>query len=257
MKVLTCNVRYFSASDGDNDWTHRKETCTRIIATQSADVICFQEMWHEQFLDTAAALPGYETYGMTDEPAGRNPVNCIFFRTNTYTRVSAGGYWLSETPHVPGSKSWDCECVRIANWVRLQDRGTGTEFRIVNTHLDHVGQVARENQALLLVDDAGAYAEDYPQILAGDMNCDAGNRAIEIFRKAGWTDTYGCVHGTEDPGHTYHAFLGPDHDPRHGKMDWILVRGKIKVLDAAIVTESVGGRFPSDHYFVSTTLSWE
>jgi hypothetical protein len=40
-------------------------------------------------------------------------------------------------------------------------------------------------------------------------------------------------------------------------MDWIFMRGKMKVIDAEIITDSINERFPSDHYFVSATLSVE
>ena len=254
MKVLTCNILCFGANDGENGWFHRKAACAKIIRAQAPDIICFQEMWAEQFVDMSSALSGFESYGMADEPVGRRPQNCIFYRSDGYIMVSAGGFWLSETPHVAGSKSWDSKCVRLANWARLQDRATRTEFRVINTHLDHVGQVARENQAKLIVEDSLAYPEDYPQILTGDMNCDSTNAAIGVFRAGGWRDTYGSVHGTEDPGHTYHAFRGDQHDAKIGKIDWVFSRGRMEALDASIITDSLDGRFPSDHYFVSATL---
>jgi endonuclease/exonuclease/phosphatase family metal-dependent hydrolase len=168
--------------------------------------------------------------------------------------ISAGGFWLSETPHIAGSKSWDSACVRLANWVRLEDRTTGTEFRVVNTHLDHVSQVAREQQAQLVVEDTLAYPESYAQILTGDMNCDFRNKAVDIFKAGGWIDTYGMVHGTEDPGHTYHDFLGPKYNSVIGKMDWIFTRGQTKVIDAVVIKDYLDERFPSDHYFVNATV---
>lgn len=125
---------------------------------------------------------------------------------------------------------------------------------MINTHLDHVSQIAREHQAGCIVEDANAYPQDYPQMLTGDMNCDTTNKAIDIFKAGDWIDTYGAVHETEDPGHTYHKFLGPEHDSSVGKMDWVLARGAVKVIDAAVIRDSVDGRFPSDHYFVNATM---
>ena len=254
MKILTCNVRCFGANDGPNHWIHRKEFCIAVIQAQAPDIICFQELWAEPFADLSAALPEFQSYAMVDEPAGRRPQNGIFYRSAAYTRISAGGYWLSERPHVAGSRSWSSACVRLANWVRLEDRATGWEFRVVNTHLDHVSQAAREHQARLIVEDAAAYPEPYPQILTGDMNCDSRNPAIDIFKTGGWADTYGAVHGTEDPGFTYHEFKGPRFVTPIGKMDWIFMRGTLKAVDAQVITDSRDGRFPSDHYFVSATV---
>ena len=257
MKILTCNVRCFGANDGDNGWAHRRDLCAQVIESQSPDIICFQEMWAEQFADMSSAFPSYGTYGIADTPNSRRPQNCIFYRQDIYALISAGGYWLSETPHVAGSKSWGSACIRLANWIRLQERAGETEFRVINTHLDHVSQLARERQAELIVEDSSAYAADYPQVLTGDMNCDTTNAAISAFKTGGWRDTYKSVHGTEDPGMTYHAFLGPAHQGDTGKMDWIFTRGRIKVLGAGVVADCLNGRYPSDHYFVNATLSAE
>ncbi|MFC1479068.1 endonuclease/exonuclease/phosphatase family protein [Planctomycetota bacterium] len=255
MKILTCNIRCCSADDGENGWNHRKEFCIEVIRSQTPDIICFQEMQSPQFSDISPAFPEYNYYGMVDEIAGYHPLNSIFYRADGYTLVSSGGYWLSETPHIPGTKSWDSNCVRLANWVRLKDNKEGTEFRVINTHIDHISQPARENQARLIVEDSSAYPEDYPQILTGDMNCDSSNEAIHVFKQGGWIDTYNSVHGTEDPGNTFHKFLGPQFDADIGKMDWIFMRGGFKAVNAEVIKDSREGKFPSDHYFVSADVT--
>lgn len=254
MKILTCNVRCFGARDGDNDWAHRKDACIEVMQAQAPDVVCCQEMWVQQFNDVSSALKGFASFGMADTPAGRHPQNCIFYRSDVFSLISAGGYWLSTTPHIAGSKSWDSDCVRLANWVRLEEHASGNEIRVVNTHLDHVSQPARENQARIVAEDASAYPAEYPQLLLGDMNCDFSNPAIGILKAAGWVDTYGSVNGTENPGHTYHAFQGEAHESAIGKMDWIFMRGNVRATAATVIKDAVGGRFPSDHYFVSATL---
>ncbi len=254
MKILTCNVRCIEAHDGDNHWEYRKKLCIDVIRSQQPDIVCFQEMRTKQFADVSRAMPEYNVYAMADEPVGRNPQNAIIYRSDAFTLISAGGYWLSETPHVPGSRSWQSACIRLANWIRLQEHATGVEFRVVNTHLDHKSQAAREQQALRIAEDTCAYPADYPQLLTGDMNCDFQNAAIDVLKSAGWLDTYADVHGTEDPGHTYHQFLGPQAKTETGKMDWIFMRGLLKVKDAAVIKDSDNGRFPSDHYFVSAVV---
>ena len=254
MNVLTCNIRCFGAADGENGWAHRRSFCADVIRSRAPDIICFQEMWEQQYGDLAAAFSGFRHYAMVDLPVGRNPMNCIFYRADGYDLVSAGGYWLSERPHVAGSWAWESACVRLANWVRLIERGTGVEFRVINTHLDHVSQMARENQARVIAEETAAYPADYPQILSGDMNCDAGNKAIAVFKSSGWQDTYAQIHGTEDPGFTYHAFLGPAYTSDCGKMDWVFAKGAVRTVGAEIIGDSVHGKFPSDHYFVSADL---
>lgn len=257
MNVMTCNIRCYGGNDGDDHWTHRKDFCADVIRSRNPDVICFQEMWSEQFADLKAAFPEYDAYGIIDEPHTLLPMNTIFYRRDAFALLSAGGYWLSETPHVTGSKSWDSACVRLANWLRLIENASGKEFRLINTHLDHRGQVARENQARIICEDAEAYPKNYPQILTGDLNCDTHNPAIGVLKGRGWIDTYGKVHGTEAPGFTYHGFAGPafSEKSRVDKMDWVFVRGDVTVDQAEIVDDEKDGHFPSDHYFVLATIN--
>ena len=71
-----------------------------------------------QFEFLSKALPEYKSFGMAEDPTGYNPVNCIFYHPDLLTMVFASGYWLSETPHIPNTKSWGSQYVRLANWVR-------------------------------------------------------------------------------------------------------------------------------------------
>lgn len=255
MRVLTCNVRGDNPEhDKDDQWKFRKDCCCGVIRSAGADIVCTQELKAQQFADLRAELPEYGCFGTADKALNRDPLNTIFYRADLFEQVSAGVYWLSETPHVPGSSSWDSACERLANWVRLVERASGVEFRVVNTHLDHVSQAARENQARMINEDASAYPKHYPQVFAGDLNADVTNTAIDMFKRAGWRDTYEAIHGEADPGATFHKFLGPAVGSDEAKIDWIFTRGRVDVLGAEIVRDARDGRFPSDHYFVSADL---
>lgn len=254
MKILTCNVRVSGAKDGDNSWPFRKGICAQQIAAQTAGIICFQEMTATQFADLSNALPEYKSFGMVEDPIGHNPVNCIFYHPDLFTMVFAGGFLLSETPHIPNTKSWGSAYVRLANWVRLVEKKSGVEFRVINTHLDNVSELARANQARLIVENTQAYPADYPQILTGDMNEDCTYKGIQTFKAGGWIDTYHLIHKTENPGHTYHGYQGPDHKADMGKMDFIFTRGKLKTTSATIIKDTINGKYASDHYFVSATV---
>lgn len=254
MRVLTCNLRNGGAADGENTWPRRKDLCIETIRKHAPQILCTQETYEEQLGDLLAAMPGFEWFGAADSPGQRHPVVAILYDLQAFRRISAGTYWLSETPHISGSRSWDSACIRYAVWLRLEELACGKEFRVVDTHLDHVGQTAREHQARIINQDAAVYPADYPQLLAGDMNADAANRAIQLFREAGWEDTYQTVHGTDEPGFTYHAFEGPAHAAQEGRIDWVFGRGLLRATHAEVVRDSRDGRYPSDHYFVSADI---
>ena len=250
MRLMTCNIRTSTANDGDNHWERRKAFCVSAILSREPDVFGVQEAHEDQLIYLKAAMPNYNSYGLPDEPAGRNAVDTIFYRKDRFNAVAQGGYWMSETPHVPGSSSWESACVRLANWVRLYDRDSGVEFRFVNTHLDHRSQPAVQGQARLINEDVAVYDLDYAQFLTGDMNAKADNPGIQSFLEAGWKDTYAAVYDEPDPCDTFHKFVGDAHEGS-GKIDWVFCRGNVEVSGAEIVKDSESGRFPSDHYFVT------
>jgi endonuclease/exonuclease/phosphatase family metal-dependent hydrolase len=262
-KILTCNVRVDVPADGKagNGWADRKELCAEVMRAQKADLICLQECQHVHLKHLKTRLPEFDSFALPNPEARAHPHNAILFSRARYEMVSAGGFWLSEKPHVAGSKSWDSAESRFVNWVHLKERGSGKEFRLWNTHLDHVGQVAREKQAALIVQASEVLPKEFPQLLTGDFNAHAVNPAIKLVAASGWTDTYSAVHGPEDPGFTAHAFLGPRYGDEKlkgrpgARIDWIWCRGAVKVLAAEVIRDSRNGRYPSDHYFVSAVVA--
>lgn len=63
---------------------------------------------------------------------------------------------------------WGASTYRIFTWARLQSKGTGQIFTHYNTHLDHVGQVARKQGVGLLLD--RIQEERSSVILTGGVN---------------------------------------------------------------------------------------
>ena len=263
-KILTCNVRVDVPSDaktGDG-WAQRREFCAEVMKSQKADLIGLQEAQLAHVTYLKSRMPEYDSFGLSHSTTDYHPINAILFLRERYELVSAGGFALSETPHIAASKSWDSANPRLVNWVHLKDRRSGREFRYWNTHLDHKGQHARERGAAMIVEASSVYSADLPQLLTGDMNAHVQNRAIATFKAGQWIDTYAAVNGPSDPGFTAHGFRGvnnpskfPDGTPK-SKIDWIFCRGPVKPLASAIIRDSRNGHYPSDHFFVSAEVSF-
>ncbi len=260
--VMTCNVRTPQPKDdaGGNGWPARRDFCIDTIRKQRPDIIAFQECSLQQYEDLHAAFPEFQTCGVNGEsPLSNDPYEVIFISPR-FAVITTAGYWLSETPHVPGSASWDnSRHPRVVNWARLVDKKTGDEFRLLNSHFDHRGKMARVRSALMVVADSQAFPAAYPQIFTGDLNAEASNPCIAILKEGGWLDAWEQLHGPEDPGFTAHDFLGEkfttgDH---HGKIDWIFYRGALKPVASAIIRDSREGHYPSDHYFVTAKFVFE
>lgn len=264
-KILCCNIRVALASDeaAGMGWSQRKDTCIRIIKNHQPDIICLQEVLRVQNEDMKKAFSGYFSFGFEgpemdfdkNEYHGiaKNP---IFFSEKRYEMLSAGGFWLSETPLVAGSKSWNTNRARQVNWVRLKDRNTGVDFRVLNVHLDHKSQEARVKQTQMVLEEANQYLTDYPQIFAGDFNASAKNEVHAHIRSAGWQDTYAAIHGNVEPGYTVHLFKGDKYEKKDKgkKIDFIYSKGGIATLNAEILRDNIKGIYPSDHYFISAEV---
>jgi endonuclease/exonuclease/phosphatase family metal-dependent hydrolase len=259
VKILCCNIRVNVPADGEagNGWNDRKALCLDVMRAQAADIICTQECRDVHYADLRQGLPEFDSFGLSG-PGDFHPTDAVFFARSRFDLVSSGGFWLSETPHIAGSQSWDSACPRFANWLDLRDRESGQEFRIWNTHYDHISQIAREKQARCIVEASEVFGGSLPQLFAADCNADASNPVIDVMKAGGWIDTYTEMHGPADPGFTYHAFIGPKYAEVRknttGKIDFIFHRGLVKTLSAEIIYDSRDGRYPSDHYFLSAEV---
>lgn len=258
MRVMTCNIRTSHAPDGENGWNYRGAFCMEVIRAREPSIFAMQEVSHVQFQDFQEAFPDYATYLLRDGSERDTPTNTIFYQRDAFELVSASGYWLSATPHIQGSRAWGSLYVRLANWMRLVERSSGRELRLINTHLDIAGDLARYRQALVIDQDAQAYPDDYPQILTGDMNAYPDSAAIQAYRSAGWQDAWEEVHGDVPAGFTYHGFNGPEFEnPDMGRIDYVLLKGPLAASHVEVVRDhNLTGHYPSDHYFVVADVEY-
>lgn len=152
--------------------------------------------------------------------------------------------------------SWGTARARHVNWVRLKDKKSGLDFRVVNLHLDHQSQEAREKQINMVMDEVKQYPAGYQQLLTGDFNVGVDNAVYEIIRNEGWTDSYAAIHGEGEAGFTVHSFQGEDYPKKdkRKKIDFIFHRGGGRALSANIIKDHKGNLYPSDHYFVAADL---
>jgi len=268
-KVLGCNIRVALPEDEaiGRGWDVRKKACIKLIKAQKADLIGFQEVLKVQAEDLKNEMPDYGCFGFEGPEMDINPEtyngiakNLVMYAKKRYEMISAGCYWLSETPEIGGSKSWNTARARHVNWLRLKDKKTGKQFRVMAVHLDHKDQEARNKQGQLIVKESEQYAADFPQLLIGDFNVDATNPVYRILTAGNWKDSYRDIHGELEPGPTFHNFLGKEYskstDKKTGKIDFIFTKGNIKTTGAQIIDDEVDGMYPSDHYFVSAEIAF-
>lgn len=248
MRVMSFNVRYGTAADGPDAWPLRRDLVVRTIRAHDPDLLGMQEVLPLQSDYLAAALPEYERYGPGRDAGGAGEACTIFWRRDRFELVESRTHWLSETPDVPQSKSWDAALTRIVSLVRLRERTNGTEFVFANAHFDHRGATARLESARLL---ARLLPEDRV-ILTGDLNAAESSPPLAALRDAGFVDSFRVLHPDATEVGTFTGFRAPGRD----KIDHVLYRGRAEVLESGIDRTREGGRWPSDHLPVTARLRW-
>lgn len=254
------------SSSNPNQWIYtagpdRRDRAVRVIADQAADIVGIQELEPNQVADITGtnALAAYGWYG-----AGRNDGlsggqhELILYRTNRFTRLGSGVFWLSLTPDTPGSKHPSAGAVRIAVWVRLLDRWSGRSLLAMNTHWDFSSAEARLYSAGLMRARIAALASNQWVVVTGDFNMYQSEQAYAALRGAepgslALQDAYRQVVPVEQAGElTRHNFSGGTAGRR---VDYTFATGEFTATAASIVRTSYdGGRFPSDHYPVTASL---
>jgi len=179
LKVISYNIRYGKANDGENSWDNRKAATIEMLKDKQPDVFGVQEAYYFQIDYITENCPQYKSFGIGRECnphdsnvslEKRGEHMSIFYNTRKVEFIDGGTYWLSETPDVC-SKGWDAQCKRTATWTLLKLKDSGKKFFYVNTHLDHVGKIAQKNGLALIVDKiASMNPEGLPMILTGDFN---------------------------------------------------------------------------------------
>ncbi|MBR5202446.1 MAG: endonuclease/exonuclease/phosphatase family protein [Clostridia bacterium] len=252
LRVMSCNVRCISPTDlGKKSWFYRADLIMQGIEKEQPSVIGFQEVtkWHYSYLcDT---LPTYDSV-ITYRDDAFNSEGCpIFFRSDIYTLIDKGSFWLSETPDVM-SKSWGAQFNRVCSYVILKDNTTETKFVVFNTHLSHVSDEARINGIQVVLDKILEFGS-LPAVLMGDLNAEEDSKTY-ISATANFLDV---KYQVENPmiSCTYQDW-GKQLD--RNCIDYVMISKQgLKVNSYKVVTDTYDGVYSSDHFPLSVSLSFE
>lgn len=256
--VMSFNVRYDNPGDSLNNWRFRKDRVANAIRFYDAEIVGTQEVLHGQLLDLQQRLPEYGVVGVGREDGKeKGEYSALWYKKDRFEVMDSGNFWLSETPEVAGSKGWDGACERIAAWARLKDKTTGKVILALNTHLDHVGEVARREGVALVLDRAEALGEGARIVVTGDFN--AGPES-EVIRQV--TDTAHPQHLTDartvspivyGPDWTFHDF-GRWPQEKRERIDYVFLGEGWKVTRYGVLAELDNEAYLSDHNPVLVTI---
>jgi endonuclease/exonuclease/phosphatase family metal-dependent hydrolase len=257
IKIMTYNIRLDIASDGENDWTHRKDFFNGQIQFYAPDIFGVQEAKPNQVVDIATALPQYDYVGIGRDGIGKGESSNVFYAKEKFKVVESNTFWLSETPDSI-SIGWDAAYNRVCTYALLKNIKTNKLIWVFNTHLDHVGELAKTKGLELILSRIEKLNNNkYPVVLMGDFNSEPEtDRIIGLKNKMNDTKTI----SKEKPFGPYGTFNNfKNNEATTLLIDYIFLSKKkgITVNKYAVLSDSKELKYPSDHFPVFVEINYK
>ncbi|WP_181954046.1 endonuclease/exonuclease/phosphatase family protein [Flavobacterium cellulosilyticum] len=257
LKLMTYNVRLDIDGDGENDWTHRKDFFSEQMQFYEPDIFGVQESKPNQVNDIAIALPQYDNIGIGREGNGKGESSSIYYKKERFKVLETNTFWLSETPDKI-SRGWDAAFNRVCTYGLFKDVKTKKIFWVFNTHLDHIGELARTNGIQLILSKMEALnTKKYPVVFMGDFNSKPTDDRIVALKKE--------MNDTRDiskvkpfgPSGTFNGFK--HNEAVTDLIDYIFIskNSSLQVNKYAVLSDSKELRYPSDHLPVYVEISYK
>ncbi|MCQ2430688.1 MAG: hypothetical protein MJ192_10205 [Clostridia bacterium] len=247
VKVVSYNL------DANLDTVNRRSTgmCS-IIQGLDPDSFGVQECRPAWLSVLEKTMKGYSHIGLSAD--GPNPSagtfgTYIFYKTDKYTVVDSGTFWLSKTPDVPSMYGPTVDCNRTCCWVILEDKETGFRYVHMNSHLDWMDVKATDYQIEMIREQILRFeAMGLPVFATGDYNNDEGSETYRRMLKAEKiADAKYVAAKSMDLG-TY-----PDYDKYdvtvEKPIDFCFVtKDRMTVKEYRVVNDKYNGNYVSDHF---------
>ncbi|MCH5192228.1 MAG: endonuclease/exonuclease/phosphatase family protein [Oscillospiraceae bacterium] len=250
VRVMSCNLRCISPTDlGKKSWFYRADLIIKNIENENPGIIGFQEATKWQYGYICDTLDGYDSI-ITYRDNAFNSEGCpIFYRTDMYTLIDKGSFWLSETPDEM-SKDWNSACYRICSYVILKDNASDREFVVFNTHLDHISDEARIKGIGVVLDKIEQFGS-LPSMIMGDFNAEEDS---ETYKSA--TENFLDVKYQTENTMTSCTYQNWGKALDRDCIDYLMI-SKIgfTVNSYKVVTDTYDGVYPSDHFPLSVSLT--
>jgi endonuclease/exonuclease/phosphatase family metal-dependent hydrolase len=257
IKMMTYNLK-FASSTYKPSWEVRREMQVDLIRKYDPDIIGTQEGLKEQIDYLMEQLPEYTVIGEGRKGGDDDEHMAIFIKRNKFRLREMHSFQLSETPEIIGSGPE--KNPRMVTWARvavINRHGEGEaspypqdyrghwentqEFYVFNTHYfnGRKDSLARLNASELILerinalDRFGAWTAERPIFLMGDFNCRPGSKPYKVLvNDNSLSKEDGQLH---------------DSAEKKDRIDWILYKGAVNVVQYEVVDYNIEGVYPSDH----------
>ncbi|MCW5910210.1 MAG: endonuclease/exonuclease/phosphatase family protein [Cyclobacteriaceae bacterium] len=256
VKVMSYNIRLDTEADGVNQWKNRPGKVAALIKKYNPDLFGVQEALHNQMQDLQNGLGDYSYAGVgRDDGKEKGEYSAIFYKKDKFEMLSQNTFWLSETPDVPGSKSWDAAITRVVTYALFKDKATGKKFLYANTHFDHVGKEARKNSARMIKVFLAGYiqgAGKIPVLVTGDFNSEPTDAPyLTIINGEDF-----LLRDSRPADNLTGTFCGFELNKMECRtIDYIFHSEDWKASHYQVIRDNDGKYYPSDHLPVLVTLT--
>jgi len=280
LKVLSFNIRLsFGEVGKPTEWKFRKAQVSEIMRAGDYDFIGVQEAIItarpdlNQVEDLKALLPEYGLLTrsrMKSETEGESTP--IMWRKDRWEMDARdhGVFWLSDTPDVPESITWENACPRTVVWGKFHEladgKRTGRVVWFINTHFDHVSEKARQLAGVAIADFIAKHVKaGETAFVTGDFNSGENSQALKYLKgqqaeiqaedvkgPIAMVDTYRVANPDEKDVQTFHGYGTVKYAE---KIDYILMYGDLKVKSARIIRDKKE-IYPSDHYPINAVMEF-
>lgn len=246
LRIMSFNVR--CRDDKDGSVKNRSRIVTAIIDQYAPDSFGVQEATG-RWMDILSEALG-EKYAFVgearDETGYDSELSAVFYLKDKYNLIDEGTIWLSETPEVKYTKSFDSACHRVATWAVLENKETGERYTHLNTHLDHVLEETRVEQIKVFIGKLEQLQKDTSVYCTGDFNTDSSSEVYREMLRV--TDDARASATTTDSGITFHNYGKISEEEAENAIDYIFVPKGSRVDTFKIIRNTAKDMYPSDHY---------
>lgn len=242
MNVISSNIRFDNPQDGRHCWQGRRRVLARKIIDFAPHLLATQEGRRPQLQDLASLIP-LELVDSHRDWIPERMYPSLFIHPEL-SALESGDIWLSETPHVPGSKSFGSAFPRLATWARVRSRRQ--TLLVANLHLDHQRPDTRLEQIKVFTTAIREILrQDWPLLLFGDFNEGPQGPVYQwVLKELSLSDPWAHLGHPEQS--SYHRFDGSTQNGE--RIDWILSSHHFQAECIFFDTQSDNGIFPSDHF---------
>lgn len=255
LKIMSYNIKLDYPKEGKNSWQNRKSFMVNQIKFYEPDVLGVQEAMPNQMKDMDSLLTDYSFVGVgRDDGKNEGEFSAIFYKNKELKVLQSSTFWLSQTPDKV-SMGWDAVCNRICTYALFQHKKTKETFWVFNTHFDHVGEVARQKSAALILKKINTLnTKNYPVLLMGDFNLEPDSKPIQTITSI-LDDSKIIAKLAFGPEGTFNGFNFDKTVKR--RIDYIFVsKSSILVKKYAVLSDNWDLKYPSDHLPVFITFQF-